>query len=391
MLWESDTPKQTPMTKIKSILFVIIGLSFFISNSFAQSSSHGEKNAGISFDHSSWDDVIMKAKTQNKLIFIDAYTTWCGPCKMMAKNVFTDVEVGEFFNQNFINVKLNMEKEPGLSLKSKLHVTAYPTLIFIDANENIEHKAVGSMPKADFLKFGNEVLGEAMKLSDYNEAYQKDGIANFKFLVDYLKMLKSAGENAKLKQVVLDYFEKLKSSKLLVEDNWGLFIEYIHNTDNKAFQYLLANRKQFESTFGEKEVGEKVYYTFLRQGNQLCDETESGDFLLNKDRKSQLETDLEKFNIKDKAKILAYSEISTARSLADWKTFVSVVTKNLESGVIDKGVMSLYNYALPINRATEDKELCAEAAKWCDMGLATENIDGGFKNAFVKLKADLLK
>lgn len=53
--------------------------------------------------------------------------------------------------------------------------------------------------------------------------------------------------------------------------------------------------------------------------------------------------------------------------------------------------MSLYNYALPINRGTQDKELRKEAAKWCDMGLATENLDGGFKNAFIKLKADLLK
>lgn len=378
------------MNKIKTGLVFLSFCMLFSLVSKANLQIDKKEKSGIKFEHTSWQEVIKKAKSENKLIFIDAYTTWCGPCKVMAKNVFTDTEVGTFFNQNFINVKLDMEKEPGLSLKSKLNVTAYPTLIFIDANENIEHKAVGSMPKADFLKFGNEVLGGAMKLSDYNEAYQKDGVTNFKFLVDYLKMLKSAGENAKLKQVVLDYFEKLESSKLLAKDNWNLFKEYIHNTDNKAFQYLLTNRTQFESSFGEKEVGEKIYFTFLRQGNQLCDKTESGDFSLNQDRKSQFESDLDKFNIKDKAKVLAYSEISTARNLEDWKTFVSLVSKNLESGLIDKGVMSLYNYALPINRATEDKELRAEAAKWCDMGLATENLDGGFKNAFVKLKADLL-
>jgi len=379
------------MRKIKSFLFILVALFVFDSNSFAQSDSNNEKSSGIHFEHSSWEDILSKAKKENKLIFIDAYTTWCGPCKMMAKNVFTDTEVGTLFNQNFINVKLDMEKEPGLSLKSKLNVTAYPTLIFVDSDINIEHKAVGALPKADFLKFGNQVLGSAMKLSDYNEAYEKDGISNFKFLVDYLKMLKSAGENAKLKDVVLDYFDKLESEKLLKGDNWALFKEYIHNSDNKAFQYLLSNRKQFENLFGDKEVGEKIYFTFLRQGNQLCDLTESGDFKLNQERKLQFEADLEKFNIEEKAKIIAYSHISTARSLKDWKTFVSVVTKNLESGLIDKGIMSLYNYALPINRATEDKELRAEAAKWCDMGLATENLDGGFKNAFLKLKAELLK
>ena len=379
------------MNKIKTILIFVSFCMLFGLESKAEMQSDKKMKSGIKFEHTTWQEIIKKAKNENKLIFIDAYTTWCGPCKMMAKNVFTDTEVGIFFNENFINVKLDMEKEPGLSLKPKLNVTAYPTLIFIDANENIEHKAVGALPKADFLKFGNEVLGGAMKLSDYNEAYQKNGISDFKFLTNYLEMLTSAGENAKLKEVVISYFDELESTKLLSQENWDLFKKYIHNTDNKALQYLLTNRTQFESLYGEKEVGEKIYYTFLRQGNQLCDKNESGDFLLNQERKSQFESDLEKFNIKDKAKVLAYSEISTAKSLNDWKTFVSVVTKNLESGLIDKGVMSLYNYALPINRATEDKELRAEAAKWCDMGLATENIDGGFKNAFVKLKADLLE
>jgi len=379
------------MNKIKTILVLMSFCMLWGLDSKADFQSDKKEKSGIQFEHTTWQEILKKAKIENKLIFIDAYTTWCGPCKMMAKKVFTDAEVGTFFNQNFVNVKLDMEKEPGLSLKSKLNVTAYPTLIFIDANENIEHKAVGALPKDQFLKFGNEAVSGEMNLSDYNEIYEKKGASEYKFLASYLKMLESAGENAKLKQVVVKYFNDLDSEKLLSLENWGLLKKYINNTDNKAFQYLLNQREQFESMFGEKEVGEKIYFTFLRQGNQLCDKSDSGDFQLNLERKSQFEADLEKFNIKDKAKVLAYSEISTARSLEDWKAFVSVVTKHLKSGLIDKGIMSLYNYALPINRATEDKELRAEAAKWCDIGLATENLDGGFKNAFVKLKAELLK
>ncbi|MCZ4695399.1 DUF255 domain-containing protein [Ancylomarina euxinus] len=378
------------MNKIKTILVYLSFCLFLGQESYAQLQSDNKDQAGIKFEHSSWLEILKKAKNENKLIFIDAYTTWCGPCKMMAKNVFTDAEVGDFFTQNFVNVKLDMEKEPGLSLKSKLRVTAYPTLIFVDANEKIVHKAVGSLPKDEFLKLGNDALNGEMNLSDYNAIYEKKGASDYEFLVGYLKMLESAGEKVKLKEVFVKYFDDLDSEKLLSQENWDLVKKYILNTDNKAFQYLLTNREQFESMFGEKEVGEKIYYTFLRQGNQLCDKTESGDFQLNLDRKSQFEADLEKFNIKDKAKILAYSEISTARSLEDWKTFVSIISKYLESGLIDKSVMSLYNYALPVNASSKDKELRAEAAKWCDMSLATENLASGWQNAFVKLKADLL-
>lgn len=379
------------MNKIKIILVLVSFCMLFGLESKAELQSDKKEKSGIQFEHTSWQEILKKAKSENKLIFIDAYTTWCGPCKVMAKNVFTDDEVGVFFNQNFINVKLDMEKEPGLSLKSKLNVTAYPTLIFIDANENIEHKAVGALPKADFLKFGNEVLGGVMKLSDYNEAYQQKGISDFEFLTNYLKMLSSAGENAKLKEVVMRYFDELESAKLLSQENWNLFKEYIHTTENKAFLYLLNNRERFETAYTVKEVEEKIYYTCLRQGNQLCDKLKSGKFQLNAQRQTQFLSMLKKYEVKDRARITAYSNISTARSLGDWKVFVSHVSENLKSGLIDTGVMSLYNYALPINRATKNKELRAQAAKWCDMGLATENLDGGFKNAFVKLKAELLK
>jgi len=376
---------------MKTSTLLVFVLLFVGAYAQTETKIEKEEASGIEFEHSAWQEILQKAKKENKLIFIDAYTTWCGPCKMMAKNVFTDVEVGAFYNANFVNVKLDMEKEPGLSLKSKLNVSAYPTLIFVDANEKIEHKAVGALPKADFLKFGNEALNGTMNLSDFNEMYQKQGLVDYKFVVDYLNMLESAGENAKLKEVVVEYLDALNEAQLLSQENWDLLKKYIHNTDNKAFQYLLNQREKFENAFGEKEVGEKIYYTFLRQANNLCDKLESGKYQLNSDRQSRFSSELKKYNIEDRDKILAYSEISTARTLEDWNTYANAISKYLKANLIDKSVMSLYNYALPVNRATDDRGIRKEAAKWCDMGLQTENLDGGFKNAFVKLKADLIK
>ena len=70
---------------------------------------------GIEFLHGSWEDALDAAKEEDKIIFVDAYAKWCGPCKRMAKEVFTKKEVGTFFNDNFINIKLDMEESHGIS------------------------------------------------------------------------------------------------------------------------------------------------------------------------------------------------------------------------------------------------------------------------------------
>ncbi len=69
--------------------------------------------SGIQFTDEAWAAIVKKAKAENKIIFLDAYASWCGPCKLLQKNVFTRSDVGELFNKNFINVKVDMERGEG--------------------------------------------------------------------------------------------------------------------------------------------------------------------------------------------------------------------------------------------------------------------------------------
>lgn len=376
-------------TRLLSIVLVIL---FSFSNNIMASSLTDENEVkGIKFNHSDWSTILKKAADERKMVFIDCYTTWCGPCKMMAKNTFTQQEVGEFFNKNFINVKLDMEKEPGKSLKTILGVNAYPTLVVINAKQEIIHKAVGALQKEELLKFAAEALKGTGTLSSYHAKYKKEGVANKKFVLEYLQKLEAANEKEQRTSVINRYFEQLEKKDLLEKENWNLLKKYVESIHNKAFQLVLNNQSDFIEVFGQKEVEDKVYFTFLREGNQLCDKKENGDFVLNQEKKKSFLNQLKMNEVKNKDVIKAYSEISTTRSLKDWKAYIDTISEYLKKDIIDKGAMSLYNYALPIERAVQDKELRAKVAEWCDMGMKIEGINPGFANAFQQLKAKLVE
>jgi len=98
------------------------------------------QNRSVDFQHTTFAEVLAKAKAENKPIFLDAYTTWCGPCKYMATKIFTQDKVADFFNANFVSTKFDMEKGEGLELAKKYGVKVYPTFLVLDSDGNIIHR-----------------------------------------------------------------------------------------------------------------------------------------------------------------------------------------------------------------------------------------------------------
>jgi thiol:disulfide interchange protein len=112
-----------------------------------------EGKVGIDFSDISLEEAKTLAKKKKKIIFIDAYASWCGPCKMLDKNTFSDASVGTYFNDKFINLKIDCEKHPdGRKVASTYSVSAYPTLIWIDADGNLVKKEVGYKSPEQLLK-----------------------------------------------------------------------------------------------------------------------------------------------------------------------------------------------------------------------------------------------
>lgn len=119
-------------------------------------SVNAQQGDQIQFFEGTFEEALAEATKEKKLIFMDAYTTWCGPCKWMAKNTFTDAAVADFYNNNFINVKMDMERGEGPGLARKYGVMAYPTLLFINPEGEVAHKKMGALQPGAFLDLGQK-------------------------------------------------------------------------------------------------------------------------------------------------------------------------------------------------------------------------------------------
>lgn len=140
---------------MKVLAIVLIGL---ISFGFTFLNAPSNSPEGIQFQNISFEEALKKAKKEKKLLFVDTYAVWCGPCKWMEANTFREKEVGDAFNENFINLKIDMEKGEGPELARKYNVRAYPTMFLIDGDGKVVKRIVGAKKKKQLLEEVSEFI-----------------------------------------------------------------------------------------------------------------------------------------------------------------------------------------------------------------------------------------
>jgi thiol:disulfide interchange protein len=119
-----------------SALLVLSTITVFAGTAPKSIKPDGTK--GIVFFNGTFKQALEKAKKENKMIMMDCYTTWCGPCKMLKSQVFTDKALGDFMNQKYICIAIDYENGEGPTVAQKYPVDGYPSLYFLDATGKVK-------------------------------------------------------------------------------------------------------------------------------------------------------------------------------------------------------------------------------------------------------------
>jgi thiol-disulfide isomerase/thioredoxin len=210
---------------------------------------------GIEFSKENWETILSQAKEQDKLVFVDAYTTWCGPCKWMDANVFPKEAVGKFFNENFINAKIDMEKGEGLEIAKTYEVRAYPSFLFVNGEGELMHKGIGSREPDDFIALGEAATNPEQQYGALRTRYEK-GERKADLMKNYAVAAREVGDTG-YDEVVDAYLETQEDWG--TEENVAFIFEFLpSDPESKLYQYVVDNKPVFYEQIGETEVDEKL-------------------------------------------------------------------------------------------------------------------------------------
>lgn len=211
----------------------------FLSVTMLALSSISAQGIDFQSDTMQWQAILNKAKASNKIVFVDAYTTWCGPCKRMAKDVFPLKAVGDVYNAAFVNVKMEMEHGEGPSVGKRYGVKAYPTYLFVDGDGNLVHRGLGMIPTDKFIALAKAATNPETQFFTLKKKYDS-GERSADFLKKFVIACRDGSEDLLAEEAADTYLKTQKD--LSTDENVDFVFQFSKKIESVGLQYWLKNR-----------------------------------------------------------------------------------------------------------------------------------------------------
>lgn len=338
-------------------LFFIV---FFLQSTFAQNS--------ISFDESSYDKILLKAKKEKKPVFYMVYATWCPHCNKMKNEVLTDKNVIDFFNTNFINARQDADQADGKMVKEKLGVKSLPTFAFIDENGTVLYRLSGEYSASEFISEAKNALNPKLQLPYLEQQFNADFTNSDKCLA-YLTALRKGTDIKTMSAPAHKYLASQTEKDLVSNKNWMIISNGVTDIQSREFQYVLNNKKDFEAVVGEKRVNRKIVNIVTEL---LKPYTENLDTLSYYKQR----TIAKSVGLRETDSLIFTYDLAITERAENWNKYTEFASASIEKFAWDNPSV-LKEIAKNYEKNIVDKKHLKEATKWANRSLElNDSYDG---------------
>lgn len=238
---------------MKKLLLLLFTVVFSVSLS---------AQVGVKWETGTFDKAMKKAQKTDKMLFVDCYTSWCGPCKWMSENVFPTKEAGDFMNEKFVCIKIDMENGEGPALKAQYGVKAFPTFLLLNSDGVESGRIIGKNEVKPFL----EIVKTVMNPDNNPEALLNNlkETGNIEFAYRYIDMMAKVRMADYTGEIFNDYWKYIDQYGKLNRKNILYLNRAIQLRNPVVFNYIIDNKADFDSRYG-KEVINRILVDALSE------------------------------------------------------------------------------------------------------------------------------
>ncbi len=348
------------------------------------------QDQGTYFEHGlSWSEVKEKAKSENKYLFVDCFTTWCGPCKHMTNTIFPQEEVGKFFNTNFVNVKVQMDetdqdneevkswRADAKAIAEEYSVRAYPTFLVFSPDGEIVHRLVGGGEAAQFIARAKEALQPETQYYTQLRKYDA-GERSPEFLKNMALSAQSAYDMENASKMAEAYLET--QTDLYTEGNLEFLAKTTRSSKDKGFDIFLNNSDKVNAVLGEGKASDLVASIVMQEEVYAKLRGEDVNFaaVINEAKAKYPKVDISK-----QSEML---EIQWYQRNKDWANFQPAVLGYMEKYGSEVSPQMLNSFAWAVFENCEDPSCVASAIAWSKRSVdETERKNPTFLDTYANL------
>lgn len=342
---------------MKTIQILLIAMMIFGFSNKTKTEVEEKTNYELVVIDQNFEQAIKLAKKSNKLLFIDFYATWCGPCKQLDRLIFQNDSIQKVLGEDYILLKYDAEKDTTFNLTKKYHIRSYPTAIVLNSDGFVLHKRYGFRGD-DYKSLSSDVLKFTKEASEFaNKNQIIEGYSNQINVTNYPKPY-VAFINREAKRVdaaeLNEYWET--EDDVLFEGYFASLCYFSESASDNTINKVIANKNKYESLYGESDVSNMIYHLMVGKFDNALEAKSQAKF---DEAAAYAKEVLSSESYED---IIFSSRLKFLKSLGQWDQVLDIYKELKANGEFDNGYVNHFSWQ--VFKDCDDKKVISQCLTW---------------------------